>query len=87
MEKVIVLTCTWAYDYETGMNVKVFSDIKKAQEEMRRCYDAELDDFKSEYEDEEMVDAYIGEGNASISESGDYTRNHIDWDIFEEEVQ
>lgn len=85
-QKVFVLVTTSSCDYETGSNVEVFANKAKAQKAMKDKFEAERDDFISTYEDESWVDSYISEDSASVSESGDYTRNHIDWEIIETEV-
>lgn len=77
--KVYVLVIDSSMDYEPSTQVRVFQTLSQAQEAMWgdvQC--AELDDLTCEYEDNT---------NILYQEAGDYTRNHIEWTIYEREVE
>lgn len=85
MTKVFVLLYDSVTDYEPYNAVEVFSNLEAAQKRMKELFDAELDDWQDEY-DEDFVEFSEDELDCGIQERGDYSRNHSDWNIFEKEV-
>ena len=78
-KKIFVLTTQWSVDYESDMSVEVFTTLEEAQSEMKKDYEKSCAEF------EQMDEHYFSlKGmSAEINERGDYTRNHIDWRIWE----
>lgn len=81
-QKIFVLTIEWSVDYEQGKSVDVFTTLKKAQSEMKKDYKKCCSEFK------QMDEHYFSPKgmSAEINESSDYTRNHIDWRIWEKTI-
>lgn len=83
-KKVYVLLIESVYDYEQNTSVFVYDTLAAAQEDMRKGV--------ADFEHENDADCSGWErtcyDNESVcyQEPGDYTRNHITWDIFEREV-
>lgn len=85
MEKVYVLVCDSMTRGEQEINVKTFSSKAKAEAEMEKCYDAELNDWKS-WCDNECLETQKGKNSLGIWETGNYHENHIEWTIYEQKV-
>lgn len=82
MKVVYVLITELAYDYEPCIEVQVFETLDAAQEEMEGLIQSFL-----LYENE-MDWSCIYHDNTSClyQEEGDYSRNHIEWTIFERNI-
>ena len=83
--KVYVLVIDSCYDYERNTNVFVYETLGAAQEDMYggvQCFQYENDADASNW-----VLGYDTETGVMYQEDGDYTRNHVEWTIYEREVQ
>lgn len=85
MKKVYVLICDSATRGEQVTDVKTFSTKAKAQAEMKKCFEAELNDWKS-WCDEKWLETEESKNSMAIWETGNYNENHIEWTIYEQEV-
>ena len=81
--KVFVLTIESSVDYVPETTVEVFGNIDAAKEELRKDYNRTCADCPEMEERDFSKDGKY----ASIQEEGDYTRNHVEWTIWEKEVK
>jgi hypothetical protein len=86
MKKVYVLVFDSVCRGEQEINVKTFGTKTKARAEMKKCYAAELTDWKFTFEDDEFFEVETGKESCSIWEKGEYCQNHVSWTIHEQEV-
>ena len=86
MKKVYVLVFDSACNGTQETKVKTFGSKAKAKAEMKKCYNAELTDWKFTFDDDELFEAETGKESCSIWEKGRYNENHVDWTIYEQEV-
>lgn len=70
-----------------NISTRVFISHKKAEDEMRARYNAELTDWKLTFDDDEAFEVEKSKNSRSIWESGRYNENHISWEIKECEVE
>lgn len=82
--KVYVLLIDACYDYEHEQNVFVYETKGAAQEELFGCVQCFLDENAADSSG--WVCAYESSDNVCYQENGDYARNHIEWTIYEKEV-
>lgn len=85
MKKVYVLVCDNTIRGERETDVKTFSTKAKAQSEMKKCFEVELNDWKS-WCDEKWLETEESKNSMAIWETGNYIENHIEWTIYEQEV-
>lgn len=85
MKKVYVLICDSATSGVNATDVKTFSTKAKAQAEMKKCFEAELNDWKS-WCSEHLLLVDVRKTSMTIWESCNYDENHVDWTIYEQEV-
>lgn len=86
-KKVYVLTVSSVSDsVEDKPEVKVFSAIKKAKEEMQKRYEAEKQDFMDAYDEDDVI-GEIDDKSASVYLLGYYGEEHIDFLITECEIE
>lgn len=86
MKKVYVLVFDSVCRGTQEIKVKTFNSKAKAKAEMKKCYNAELTDWKFTFEDDELFEAETGKEACSIWEKGRYNENRVDWVIYEQEV-
>lgn len=86
MKKVYVLVFDNVCRGEQEIKVKTFSTKAKAQAEMKKCYAAELTDWKFAFEDDELFEVETSKDSCSIWEEGRYNENRVDWVIYEQNV-
>lgn len=86
MKKVYVVVCDSVTCGEQEITLKTFSTKAKAQANMKKCYVAELYDWKFTFEDDDFFEVEKGKDSCSIWEKGRYCQNHISWQIHEKEV-
>lgn len=87
MAKVFVLTINSVCDSLSDTeNVKVYSSKKKAQEEMRKKYNAEKNDWLSTF-GEDDIECNCSMMCASIQRKYEYDSDHIDYLITECEIE
>lgn len=84
-QKVFILTCQSSVDYDAGLWVKAYKAKKAALEEMRRQYHNEVNE--SYDKDGTWNIKSISNTTAQIYEYGDWTRNHIEWEIHEQTIE
>jgi len=92
--KVFVLITECVTDYVNNTQVenecRVFSTLEKAQEVMKKEYDAEFPDWEESHTDCEgkiHLENELISACAYICSEGRYDENHISWDIYEREIQ
>ena len=68
------------------INVRVYNSIGDARATMKNEYNAELNDWKQSFDDDEMFEVEVEKNSRSIWESGRYVENHIAWEIEAKEV-
>ena len=85
MTKVFVLVTDSMTHGEQEIKVKVFASKAKAHSEMEKCFETELNDWKS-WCDERFIEVEETENSRSIWEMGEYHENHIEFIIHEQEV-
>lgn len=86
MEYVYVLMYSASYDYETTTSCRAFLNREDAIKEMRREWEQELEDYKSNFDEQEV--AYFFDGNyCVVHESDDFTRCHSEWSISKCEIE
>lgn len=73
-------------DCSTDINVRVFNSVSVARATMKKEYNAELNDWKQSFEDDEMFECEASKESMSIWECGRYAENHISWKIEPQEV-
>ena len=68
------------------INVRVYNSISDARATMKKEYNAELNDWKQSFEDDEMFEVETSKESMSIWECGRYVENHISWKIEAKDV-
>lgn len=83
--KVYVLLVDACNDYEQETNVFVYQTLGAAQEAMFGCEQSFL--HENAADSSGWVAVSHSSKNICYQEAGDYTRNHIEWTIYERDVE
>ena len=87
MSKVYIVVIESTLDYETGLEVEVYADYHQASESvMSSVYSWKEEGNSFGEHQEEYHSESDGCLTYEIYEEGDYTRNHITWNIFARNV-
>ena len=84
--KVYVLMYHGCGDYEDCMSCNVFKSLSSAQEQMRREFDSEVEEYKKMFVEDDEITTICESRYCAVYEMGDYTRNHSVWEIVEKDV-
>lgn len=82
MKVVYVLITSAVYDFEPCIAVEVFETLGAAQEEMEGL----IQSFLLDENDMDWSCIYHDNVSCLYQEEGDYSRNHIEWQIYEREI-
>lgn len=85
--KVYVLMYHGCGDYDDCMSCDVFESLQDAQEQMRREYDNEVEEYKRMFADDDEIVTTYKPLYCAVYESGDYSRNHSVWEIVGKNVR
>ena len=86
MKVFVLIRDSICYSNNVEINVSVYNSISDARATMKKEYNAELNDWKQSFDDDEMFEVEVEKNSRSIWESGRYIENHIAWEIEEKEV-
>lgn len=81
-DKVYLVTIECAIDLSSSVENRAFSKLKDAKECLHKSYKNDLEDWESSFEKGHLYHELAKDKmSAEISEVGDYTRNHIAYQI------
>ena len=86
MQVYVLIKDSICNDCDADINVRVFNSVSDARATMKKEYNAELNDWKQSFEDDEMFEVETSKESMSIWECGRYVENHISWKIEAKDV-